>query len=178
MHEPPADVLQQDDLLEALERLVTEGKIRRYGVASHPTVVGFALDAGLETFQFPCNLFDLGVAQMFGGRSNDVVAIANHPFGGGQQIAEDKALLTSIALYPKAPASLREKLRTVDNAVLADVVLNAITHDTGVQIVVPSMMQPNHLRANIAAIEQSRFSSEELQWMCHAIARHKHPADI
>ena len=178
MHEPPANALQQDDLLEALERLVTEGKIRRYGVASHPKVIGFALDAGFQTLQFPCNLFDLGVARMFGGHGSDVVAIANHPFGGGQRIAEDKALLTSIVLHPSAPASLREKLRTVNNAVLADVVLNAITHNTGVQIVVPSMMQLDHLRTNVAAIEQSRFSSEELQWLCHAIARHNHPAEL
>ena len=174
MHEAPVDVLQQDDLRDALERLVTAGKIRRYGIASHPTVVGSALDAGFQTFQLPCNLFDIGGARMFGGRGSDVVAIANHPFGGGQRIVENKVLLTSIALDTNAPASLREKLRTVDNAVLADVVLNAITDDTGIQVVIPSMMRLDHLRANVAAIEHSRFNSEELDWLRNTIGGSTH----
>jgi aryl-alcohol dehydrogenase-like predicted oxidoreductase len=57
----------------------------------------------------------------------------------------------------------------MDDAALADVVLNAITRDTGVQVVVPSMLRLDHLRANIAAMEYSRFSSEELRWLRAAI---------
>jgi aryl-alcohol dehydrogenase-like predicted oxidoreductase len=49
--------------------------------------------------------------------------------------------------------------------VLADVVLNAITDGTGIQVVIPSMMQVKHLRTNVAAMEGSQFSSEELGWL-------------
>jgi aryl-alcohol dehydrogenase-like predicted oxidoreductase len=57
----------------------------------------------------------------------------------------------------------------MDDAVLADVVLNAITSSTGIQIVIPSMMQVKHLRTNVAAMEQSRFDSDELAWVCDAL---------
>jgi aryl-alcohol dehydrogenase-like predicted oxidoreductase len=172
MHEAPVTVLQQEDLLAALGQLVAEGKVRRFGISSHPPVIEAALAAnlpGLRSVQFPCNLFDLGLARKLGVHGSDIVAIANHPFGGAQRIAERKSLLASLAQYPGAPKSLREKLHNVDDAVLADVVLNAITRDTGIQIVVPSMLRLDHLRANIAAIEHSRFNSEELHWLRDAL---------
>jgi aryl-alcohol dehydrogenase-like predicted oxidoreductase len=172
MHEAPVSVLQQEDLLAALDQLVAEGKVRRFGISSHPPVIEAALAAnlrGLRSVQFPCNLFDLSLARKLAAGGNDVVAIANHPFGGAQRIAESKALLTSLALDRRTPAALREKLRSVDDAVLADIVLNAITRDTGVQVVVPSMLRLDHLRANVAAIEHSRFSSEELHWLRDAM---------
>lgn len=172
LHEPPVSVLQQDDLFAALQHLVASGKVRRFGIAAQPRVAEAALAAnvpGLRSVQFPCNLFDLGPALRLNTGGNDVVSIANHPFGGAAGIARSKALLTSPAQHPGMPASLREKLHAVDDAVLADVVLNLITRDTGVQVVVPSMLRLDHLRANIAAIERSRFSSEELQWLRNAI---------
>jgi aryl-alcohol dehydrogenase-like predicted oxidoreductase len=169
MHEPPVSVLQQEDLLAALEKLVAEGKIRRFGISSHPPVVEAALAANLHSIQFPCNLFDLRIAEKLRAHGSNIIAIANHPFGGPQRVAEGKALLATLAQDPQTPAALREKLRNVDDAVLADAVLNAITRDTGIQIVIPSMMRLDHLRANIAAIEHTRFSSEELHWLRHAI---------
>lgn len=173
LHEPPASVLQHEDLFAALAQLVTAGKVRRFGIASTPKVIEAALAAnlpGLRSVQLPCNLFDLGPAQTLNAVGADVVAIANHPFGGAAGIARSKALLTSLAQDPGTPASLREKLQTVNDAVLADVVLNLITRGTGVQIVIPSMLRLDHLRANIAAIEHSHFNSDELHWLRAAIA--------
>jgi aryl-alcohol dehydrogenase-like predicted oxidoreductase len=120
--------------------------------------------------QFRCNVFNLGLAGRMEADS-DVIAIANHPFGGGGNIAASKARLTALSEDANAPASMREKLRVVDDATLADAVLNVITRDTGVQVVVPSMLRVDHVRANVAAIEHSRFSSEELRWLRDAIAQ-------
>jgi aryl-alcohol dehydrogenase-like predicted oxidoreductase len=58
--------------------------------------------------------------------------------------------------------------------VLADAVLNAVTRNTSIQVVIPSMMQLDHLRANVVAIEHSRFSSEELYWLRNAIGGNTH----
>jgi aryl-alcohol dehydrogenase-like predicted oxidoreductase len=63
------------------------------------------------------------------------------------------------------PRLLREKLLPLDDASLADVVLNAITRDTGVGVVVPSMLRLDHLRANVAAMKNSRFHAEEIRWL-------------
>lgn len=165
MHSAPVSVLQQEDLLAALEQLVTEGKVRRFGISAYPPVIEAALDAGLRTLQFPCNLFDLGMEKKLSGYGSNLIAIANHPFGGAQRVSQSKALLFELAHAPTTPEPLRDKLRDLNDAVLADIVLNAITRNTNIQVVVPSMMQLNHLRANIAAIEHSRFTPEELHWL-------------
>jgi len=173
LHEAPVSVLQQDDLFAALHQLVAAGKIHRFGIASQPEVIEAAMAArlpGLQAVQFPCNLFNLGLADGWPEADGEVLAIANHPFGGAAGIAAGKALLTRLASAPETPTTLREKLFPTDDAVLADVVLNTITRDTRVQMVVPSMLRLDHLRANIAAMERSRFSSEEIGWLRGAIA--------
>ncbi|WP_158785554.1 aldo/keto reductase [Granulicella sp. L46] len=172
LHEAPASVLQQDDLFTALRKLVDAGKIRRFGIASQPEVIEAAITGrvlGLQAVQFPCNLFNMSLAEKWQRAAGDVLAVANHPFGGAAGIAASKALLSQLASAPGTPATLREKLLPMDGAVLADFVLNAITRDTGMHVVVPSMLRLDHLRANVAAMEHSRFSSEEIRWLRGAI---------
>ena len=172
LHEPPASILQQDDLFAALRQWVAVGKVRRFGIASQPDGVEAAIAAqvpGIQAVQCPCNLFNLALAGRWRGAS-EMIAIANHPFGGGAGIAAGKALLTRLARAPATPATLREKLSPTDDALLADVVLNTITRDTGVHVVVPSMLQLGHLRANVAAMHHSRFTSEDIHWLREAIA--------
>jgi aryl-alcohol dehydrogenase-like predicted oxidoreductase len=172
MHSAPAEVLEQSDLLEELQKLVDVGKVRRFGISADPDVIETALEAripGLQSFQFPCNVFDLGIARRFADCSDEFVAVANHPFGGVQRVAESKAKLAEFAADEAAPLELREKLRVVDDSVLADVVLNAIATGTGINVVIPSMMQMKHLHTNVAAMEKSRFSLRELAWMRDAL---------
>jgi aryl-alcohol dehydrogenase-like predicted oxidoreductase len=173
LHEAPVSVLQQDDLFAALRMLVATGKVRRFGIASQPEVIEAAIAArlpGLQTVQFPGNLFKMGPAGRWAEANDDVLTIANHPFGGTAGIAAGQALLTRLANSPETPTALRDKLIPRDDAVLADVVLNAITRDTGVQLVVPSMLRLDHLRVNVAAMEHSRFSADEIRWLRGAIA--------
>jgi aryl-alcohol dehydrogenase-like predicted oxidoreductase len=165
LHLPPVSVLQQDDLFAALEQLTAEGKVLRFGVAAEASVAMAALGAGLRTVQFPCNLFDAGLAGKLGGFGSDVVAIANHPFGGPQRIVESKRLIYELAQEPETPEPLRFKLWKLDDVVLADLVLNMITSGTGIKVVVPSMLRLEHLQANVAAMEHSRFTAEELAWL-------------
>ncbi len=173
LHEPPASVLQQDDLFAALRKLVAAGKVRRFGIAAQPDVIKAAIAArlpGLHAVQFPCNLSNLSLIESWSGGEDGLLAIANHPFGGAAGIAAGKALLSRLACAHETPAALREKLLPRNDAVLADVVLNAITRDTGVQVVVPSMLRLDHLRANVAAMQRSRFTSDEVHWLRKAIA--------
>ena len=167
LHLPPLSVLQQEDLLAALEQLMAQGKVLRAGVAADPDLSAATLAANvpmLRTVQFPCNLFDLGAATRVGPYGTDVLAIANHPFGGPQRVLESKRMLHALAQEETTPESLRFKLWKLDDVVLADLALNAITSGTGIKVVVPSMLRPEHLRANVAAMEHSRFTAEELQW--------------
>ena len=173
LHEAPVSVLQQEDLFDALRQLKREGKVRRFGMASHPDVIDRAMEApvpGLESVQFPCNVFDLQSAKRWLSDGSQIVVIANHPFGGATGIAGGKALLVSLAKAAETPRILREKLQPMDDGLLADVVLNAITRETGVDVVVASMLRLEHLRANVAAMQRSRFSEEEIGWLRAAIA--------
>jgi aryl-alcohol dehydrogenase-like predicted oxidoreductase len=172
MHSAPVSVLEQEDLLAELQKMVGAGKVRRVGISAEPEVIEVALAAnleGLRSFQFPCNLFGLEIAERLKGCGSDVVAVANHPFGGAQRVMESKSLLAALAKNEGTAEELRQKLLVVDDAVLADVVLNAITDRTGIQVVIPSMMQVGHLKTNVAAMERSLFSSEELAWLRRAM---------
>ncbi len=178
LHEPPSSVLEQDDLFAALRQLVSAGKVRRFGIAAQREVIEVAIAAqvpGLDTMQFPCNLLDRTLAHGWPGAEADILPIANHPFGGAAGIAAGKALLTRLASAPDTPTTLREKLTPINDALLADVVLNTITRETSVQLVVPSMLRLDHLRANVAAMEHSRFSVEEIRWLRATIAAKSSP---
>jgi len=174
LHEPPASVMERDDLFAALEALVAEGKVRWLGVAATPEVIEATDEvrtaAGVHYLQFPCNLANLGRAQRVVARGGgDGRVIANHPFGGPGGVAAGRALLNSLASAAETPQAIREKLKPVDDALMADVVLNLVTSGLGVPMVVASMLNLEHLRANLAALWQSRFSAEELRWLREAV---------
>jgi len=182
MHSPPVTVLQQDDLLDAMQRLVEEGKARRIGISADPPVIEAAIAKGsdrLRSFQFPCSLFDMRVADRlrhYGG--DNTVKVANHPFGGLSGAATTMEVLKSLARDSNTPAELRDKLRIVDESLLADIVLNTIVLGGNIQTVIPSMMSPSHLKSNIAAVEHSRFTAEEIQWLRAAIESSVRHRDI
>ncbi|HEX3472885.1 MAG TPA: aldo/keto reductase [Silvibacterium sp.] len=164
MHAAPASVLDQDDLLAALDKLVTSGKVRATGISADSDVVGLTLrrrPAVLRALQFACNVFDLSAAKLLAASNGEFAAIANHPFGGAARVQQSRAVLLRIAAAADTPAPLREKLGGVDDSVLADVVLNIILGCTGIHAVVPSMMKLDHLNKNVAAVANSRFTLDE-----------------
>lgn len=162
LHAAPESVLAQDDLLEAMGRLVESGMVRMAGISAElPVISGYFTERPkpLTTAQFALNLSLMDfVAET--QRNSDLLLVANHPFGGqgGNAAARVDALRASEAL----PQSLREKLVAGDPQVLPEVVLNCILDGTGVTAVIPAMIQPRHIASNIAAVENCRFSSEEL----------------
>lgn len=162
LHAAPESVLAQDDLLEAMGRLVEVGKVRMAGIsAEFPVIAKFFAERQqpLTTAQFALNLSLMDfVAET--QRNSDLLLVANHPYGGpgGNAAARIEALRQSATL----PQTLREKLVPGDPQVLPEVVLNCILSGTGVAAVIPAMMQPRHIASNIAAVENCRFSSGEL----------------
>jgi aryl-alcohol dehydrogenase-like predicted oxidoreductase len=170
MHAAPASVLEQDDLLSGLAKLVEAGKVRSAGISADPDVIGQTLrrnPASLTSLQFPCNIFDLSAANALAASasSGKFAAIANHPFGGSLRVQQGREKLISIARAEDTPTALRQKLGSVDDQTLADVVLNMILSGTGIHTVVPAMMKVPHLKKNVAAINNSRFTDEDIQWL-------------
>jgi len=166
LHSAPASVLHQEDLLEAMGRLVDQGKVRVAGLSAEPDVVALAVERKVEplgAMQFPCNLFNLcGVIGFPAQTGGDCVLIANHPFGGVDRVHECREKLQALAASPELDISLRDKLHRLDDPTLADVVLNVILRDTGIHVVIPAMMRIEHIQANVRALKSSRFNSEEI----------------
>ena len=166
LHGAPASVLEQDDLLEAMGRLIEAGKVRVAGLSSEPDVVQLALERQtrpLRAMQFPCNVLDLSAVARFAQRgAGGCVLVANHPFGGVARVNQCKEVLRALARGPELDAALREKLENMDDDVLADVVLNSILRDSGIDVVIPAMMRVEHVRANVRAVKQSRFDAAEI----------------
>jgi len=164
MHEPPASVLDRDDLLEALGRLVEEGKVRMAGLSADTSVIEKMFTARppvLTTAQFPVNLSNIGFTAQT-AQQNGMFQVANHPFGGPTGVTVSRERIAKLAKVSQLSAGLREKLASDDPQLLLELIFNAILDGTGISAVIPAMMQPAHIRANVQAIESCRFTSEEL----------------
>ncbi len=53
---------------------------------------------------------------------------------------------------------------------MPEIVLNAILSGTGVHAVIPAMIKPEHLAANVRAVEHCRFTPEELALLRNALS--------
>jgi len=156
-------VLQQDDLLEALARLVEQGKARKAGISGEQDVIAAALEqrpAVLTTAQFAVNVFHLDVTERT-AKTSGMVLVANHPFGGPTGVAACREKIAALRGSASIGQELRAKL-TDDAQLLPEVALNVILSGTGIDAVVPAMMQVRHVAGNVLALEQCRFSPEEL----------------
>jgi aryl-alcohol dehydrogenase-like predicted oxidoreductase len=166
LHSPPVSVLEQHDLLDAMRRLVEQGKVRVAGLSGDPATVAVALRRNppqLGAMQFPCNVFDVSAATGFSQIAGGAHAlVANHPFGGVARVGQTREALASLAANSRIPSPVREKLSGADDGLLADVVLNVILRDTGIHVVIPAMMKPHHIQLNVEAVTKSRFTSEEI----------------
>jgi aryl-alcohol dehydrogenase-like predicted oxidoreductase len=166
MHSAPASVLAQCDLLEDLERLIASGKIRIAGISADPGVIATALETQappLRAMQFPVNLFDLTLMRhIAAAQHRGLMFVANHPFGGIERVAHSRARLRELAASPTISTELRKKLTSKDDEILPEIILNLVLTKTGIQVVVPSMMKMDHLRANVKAVSNCRFTPSEL----------------
>ena len=173
LHGAPASVLEQNELLESMGRLVEAGKVRIAGLSASPSVVELALQRQIQplrAMQFPCNVFEisgaLGLVRL-GGTGQ--LLVSNHSFGGVARVQQCRTVLQELAEANDLDPDLRHKLGSVDDTVLADVVLNTILRDTGIHVAIPAMMRVEHIRANVRAVTESRFDTQEIAHIRRAL---------
>lgn len=162
LHAAPLSVLAQDDLMDALGRLVEQGKVRVAGVSGEEEIIREAMRQDLpvlKTAQFALNRKNLGFAKELVG--TEMFLVGNHPFGGPDGVGETIARIAALRGDERLPAELREKLAAgSDRELMPEVLLNVILRD--VSAVVPAMMRVENLRANARAVAECRFSDAEL----------------
>jgi aryl-alcohol dehydrogenase-like predicted oxidoreductase len=172
LHDAPASVLDRDDLLGAMGRLVEAGKVRVAGLSGEPKVVELATERRtqpLRAMEFPCNVFDRSAAGFAKRSTSEYALVANHPYGGVTRVQRCREILLALVQKQALDAVLREKLGDLEDAVFADVVLNVILRDTGIHVAVPAMMRVEHILANVRAVGQSRFDSREIAQIRQAL---------
>lgn len=165
LHEATSDSLRQEDLMEALDRLVQAGKVRRVGLYADLDVVAEGIASGPQTLtamQFGANPFDPVVAAIPRHNRRGLFLIANHPFGGEQLVTRVQATLDAISSDETVPRELREKLYNADWETITEAIFGAVLNGTGIHALVLSMMQGDHLRANVRAVESDRFTVADL----------------
>lgn len=173
LHAAPASVLQQDDLMAALERLVESGKVRMAGISGeHEVMEAYFVrrPKALTTAQFALNLSNLGFVDTARANS-DLLLVANHPFGGPEGAAALKAKVAELRRSQVLPAALRGKLDPADPQLLPELVLNCILSETGISAVIAAMMQVRHIESNVRAVEACRFTAGELAVLRGALSR-------
>ncbi len=166
LHSAPASVMEQEDLMAELGKVVIEGKVRIAGISAEPEVIGEAIERKMPVFgamQFPANVFDLAVTSHTQRVAGEYLFAANHPFGGVMRVAESKQMIAELSQSPELPQELRSKLEDGSNLLLADVVFNTILRGTGIDVVVPAMMKTENLLTNVKAVLESRFTDGEVE---------------
>ncbi len=176
LHAAPPEVLDQTDLLEALDRLVERGTVRLAGISADLPVVAEALrrraagSLALRVAQFALPPANLGFpATLRATSSTPTLLMANHPFGGPAGVAATRAAVDRLRHTPTLDPTLRDKLAADPNTLLPEVVLGAILRGTGIHAVIPAMVHPDHIRANLHAVEHNRFTDLELATLRQAL---------
>jgi aryl-alcohol dehydrogenase-like predicted oxidoreductase len=175
LHGATLQVLDQDDILEAMERLVESGKVRMAGISGDHPVIAETFRRQprmLTTAQFALNqaCFDFS-RETRRPEAQRLLLVANHPFGGPSGVASIFDSIAAIRRFADLPSGLRAKLAEDDPQLMPEILLNGILDGTGISAVLPSMVRPASLASNVRAVEHCRFTGEELELLRNEIFR-------
>jgi aryl-alcohol dehydrogenase-like predicted oxidoreductase len=160
-HEAPASIMAQEDLTAELQRVVSEGKARRIGISATGKVAATTAMSGPSLFsalQYPA----WGTNDWPAGFAEERLRMVNHPFGGAELAKKTAQVFKKMTKDKRFSAELREKLRGDPIERVAEFWFAIAMLQSRPRVIVASMLRLDHLRANIAAIDSSRFSAEDV----------------
>ncbi|MFO0748136.1 MAG: aldo/keto reductase [Myxococcota bacterium] len=176
LHDAPLEVARDPRVHDALAGLVERGLVGGYGLSSSVAVVAGALTLAPRPFaavQLSDNLWDGGqeevaaaLAARSGGDGARPLVLANQPFGGGAGAGGGlgelgRRIARTVPGLELGPAA-REILLRPSLSAVAEVALGAVVHGPLAPVVVCTMTDPQHIRANVRAVTAGRFSVDEL----------------
>lgn len=165
LHEATTAVLQQQELMRELDAMVQAGKVLRVGLYASAGVVAEGMAHGpatLTAMQFGGDVFDPAAAGVLAENPRGMLLIANHPFGSVERMTRVALAMVAMSKDELTPVELREKLRGADWSAVLEAVLGVILEGTEAHALVFSMMRADHLKANVRAVEECRFTADEL----------------
>ena len=162
-HEASVSLMAEDDLMAELQEILREGKARRVGISASAQDAENVSSHGpelLSVVQFPG--YPLDAHPWNPSSAPTRLRMVNHPFGGVTRGSAALHALAAMAEDTAVDSVLGEKLLGDARERLAEVVFASLLETTGADVIVPSMLHPQSVRANVAAIDSERFSSKEL----------------
>jgi aryl-alcohol dehydrogenase-like predicted oxidoreductase len=168
LHQCGPDVIDDDQLFRGLEELIQAGKVRHCGIASSAAVIALGVQkrrSQISAVQFHQNLLAQGDARDVAAEpaAKGVGTMAHQPFGGPEGIGTLRRELDRLQADTVISPVLRAKLEVADARLLADLALNGVLRNTGIDVAVCAMYNTDHIRANAAVVGNSRFSPEEIR---------------
>lgn len=156
LHEPPESAATRHDVYVKLAQMKKAGKLREYGISAEPHVVAAALDVpdnGITAAQVNVNLLEPEAFRSLlpKCRERGIGFIARQPFAHGL-IVNDERLKVLLAQHGLP----------TDSVASSSLALRYVRAFDGVATILPSMMKPEHLRANVAAASGPALSDAEL----------------
>jgi aryl-alcohol dehydrogenase-like predicted oxidoreductase len=165
LHDPPGSIAARGDVFEKLAALKRAGKLRAYGVSSEASVAEAVLrtaGTGVSVVHVNAGLMEQGaIARVLPlARAGGVGLIARQPFANGRVFTSPvvKELLAAHGL----PS---------DAEYVCGLALRYLRDMEGVSSILPSMMQPRHIEANVAAIAGPAMSAPERAFAAELGAR-------
>ncbi len=171
LHEPPMSVLQKSDVIEAMEKLKFQGKIRYYGVACRN--VEDALMClnwkGCSSIQIEINLLKQdAISKVFPLIKKDSIGIiARQAFASGKlfKLLKEPELFQEVTEDQKARNAfqkLRELVNQKGNDAISQIALQFVLQFDQVSVVVVGTRSRNHLETNLAAVSSPMLTHEEI----------------
>ncbi|QJR11721.1 hypothetical protein DSM104443_02803 [Usitatibacter rugosus] len=167
LHSCAPNVALDDELFAALDELVRKGKVRCIGVASSAAAIAEMLRVRpqqVRALQFLQNLSAQADARTIAALPGAAGSgrMAHQPFGGPEGVARLREALEPMRIDSRLSTPLREKLASADPRLLADLALNSVVRNTGVDVAVCAMYTVDHIRTNAGVVRESRFSDAEI----------------
>jgi aryl-alcohol dehydrogenase-like predicted oxidoreductase len=174
LHEATEGVLQDAELMGALDGLVRSGKVLRVGLYASEDMIDAAIERAPETIaaaQFGADPFSSLVAGFSARNQREMLLVGNHPFGSEQRMELFRSVLTAASQDETVPEELREKLRTGGEQKVLEALLGIGLEISGLHSLVFSMMRQDHLEANVRALEKCSFTVPELKLIQERLLR-------
>ncbi len=166
LHEATEAVLHDDELMAALDMLVSSGKILRVGLYAGAGVIDAAIEDAprvISAAQFGADPFSPMVASFAARNQREMLLIGNHPFGSEERMGRFAAALAAASRDETVPSELREKLKDGGEQMVLEALLGIGLKAAGLHTLVFSLMRRDHLEANVRAVEKCRFTLAQLK---------------
>ncbi len=177
LHNPPVQIIRNETLFRALEKLKEKGKIRHYGISIHDPEEGIlAMKTGSpEAIQVVFNMFrQEAKLQLFqAAMENGIGIIAREPLANGFLTGKHNADET----FPEGDirhhfpreyilnlvlAAEQLKFLGGRNRTLAQAALRFVLDQKGVSTVIPGAKTPQQVEENLSASDLPPLTGEEL----------------